>query len=96
MSDFKSKLPDFNELTSIASKFYKDVKTSVCEIIDDYKQKREQEGEAKTPEEVVARQEEVVTPVKPKKPKPTAETTHSTDSVKKQTPPPSAPNDDKL
>ncbi|MDX1837930.1 hypothetical protein DIZ81_10075 [Legionella taurinensis] len=45
MSDFKSKLPDFKEMTSIASKLFKDVKQSVSEIIDDYKKKRE-EGEA--------------------------------------------------
>lgn len=43
MSDLKSKLPDFKEITSIASKLFKDVKTSVCEIIDEYKKKREDE-----------------------------------------------------
>jgi len=40
MSDFKSKLPDLNELTSMATKLYAGVKTSVQEIINDYKQKR--------------------------------------------------------
>lgn len=40
MSDLKSKLPDMNELGSMASKLFKDVKSSVCNIIDDYKQKR--------------------------------------------------------
>lgn len=39
MSDLKSKLPDLNELGSMAGKFYNDVKKSVVEIIDDYKQK---------------------------------------------------------
>ena len=39
MSDLKSKLPDLNEITSMAGKFYTDIKKSVVEIIDDYKQK---------------------------------------------------------
>ena len=39
MSDLKSKLPDLNELGSMAGKLYKDIKQSVVEIIDDYKQK---------------------------------------------------------
>lgn len=39
MSDFKSKLPDLKEITAMAGKLFKDVKTSVCEIIEDYKQK---------------------------------------------------------
>lgn len=37
MSDLKSKLPDVNEIASMASKLYKDVKKSVTEIIADYK-----------------------------------------------------------
>lgn len=41
MSDLKSKLPDLNEITSITSKLFKDLKTSVSEIIDDYKARRE-------------------------------------------------------
>ncbi len=36
----KSKLPDINECTTIASKLYKDIKQSVSEIITDYKDKR--------------------------------------------------------
>lgn len=39
MSDFKSMLPDFKEVTSIANKLYTDVKKSVCEIVTDYKSK---------------------------------------------------------
>lgn len=46
MGDFKSKLPDFKEITSIATKLYKDMKTSVTEIIDEYKHKREAAEEA--------------------------------------------------
>lgn len=46
MSDKKSKLPDLSELSSMAGKLFKDVKSSVCEIIEDYKGKRA--GEAST------------------------------------------------
>lgn len=40
MSDFKSKLPDFKELGSMTSKLFKGIKSSVEEIIRDYKEKR--------------------------------------------------------
>ncbi|QDQ41010.1 hypothetical protein E3226_011645 [Legionella geestiana] len=46
MSDLKSKLPDFQELTSMTMKLFGDVKKSVCEIVDDYKQKRAEEAKA--------------------------------------------------
>jgi len=55
MSDLKSKLPDLNELGSMAGKLFKDIKSSVCEIMDDYKQKHpaetkeEAKPEAKKP-----------------------------------------------
>ena len=39
MNDLKSKLPDLNELSSMAGKLYNDIKSSVCGIINDYKQK---------------------------------------------------------
>ncbi len=39
MGDLKSKLPDLKEITSIATKLYQDIKTSVGEIVTDYKQK---------------------------------------------------------
>ncbi len=41
MSDFKSKLPDLKELGSITGKLFKDLKSSVNEIIKDYKKKRD-------------------------------------------------------
>ncbi|CAM2977185.1 hypothetical protein [Legionella worsleiensis] len=41
MNDFKSKLPDLKELSSMGSKLFKGIKSSVEEIIQDYKQKRE-------------------------------------------------------
>ncbi len=47
MNDLKSKLPDLNELSSMAGKLYKDLKTSVCEIIDDYKVKHPSPDEAR-------------------------------------------------
>lgn len=52
MSDLKSKLPDLNELGSMAGKLFNDIKTSVCGIIDDYKQKHpaETKEEVKTEE----------------------------------------------
>ena len=37
MADQKSKLPDLNEITSMAGKLFTDVKKSIVEIIDDYK-----------------------------------------------------------
>lgn len=37
MSDLKSKMPDLNEITSMAGKLFKDVKKSITEIIADYK-----------------------------------------------------------
>lgn len=40
MSDTKSKLPDMKELTSITKKFFSDMKTSVDQIIKDYKEVR--------------------------------------------------------
>ena len=40
MSDPKSKLPDFKELTAMATKFFTDVKTSVTQIVDTYQQQR--------------------------------------------------------
>lgn len=41
MSDMKSKLPDLNEISGMASKLFNDIKKSVCEIIDGYKQKHD-------------------------------------------------------
>lgn len=40
MSDLKSKLPDLKELSSMACKLFNGIKSSVGEIIQDYKQKR--------------------------------------------------------
>lgn len=53
MSDIKSKIPDFKELASMTGKLYNDLKTSVGQIIKDYKDVREQSGvESETAEEV--------------------------------------------
>lgn len=38
-----SKMPDLKEIGAMASKLFKDVKHSICEIIDDYKAKRPEE-----------------------------------------------------
>ncbi|VEB36504.1 Uncharacterised protein [Legionella sainthelensi] len=44
MSDFKSKLPDLKELASMTSKLYTDIKKSVGEIVQSYKENRTQPG----------------------------------------------------
>lgn len=41
MGDFKSKLPDLKELGSMTGKLFHDLKNSVCDIIIEYKKKRE-------------------------------------------------------
>lgn len=50
MSEQKSKYPDLNEVVGIATKFCKDVassvKISVSEIVKDYKAKREEDASA--------------------------------------------------
>ena len=50
MSDLKSKLPDLQEFIGIAGKFFKDMKTSISEIVDTYKQKRAEEN-AQSPDD---------------------------------------------
>lgn len=65
MSDFKSKLPDFKELTSMTSKLLGGIKTTVNEIIQDYKEKRaEEEAKAKAEEALKAKEAPVQEPVK--------------------------------
>ena len=44
MSDQKSKIPDLKELASMTSKLFGDIKTSVGQIIQDYKDIRAQSG----------------------------------------------------
>ena len=46
MSDLKSKLPDLNELSSMANKLFKDIKASIDGIIKDYKDKHPDEAPA--------------------------------------------------
>ena len=43
MSDWKSKLPDLQEVWSMTVKLAKDMKTSVGEIVDEYKKKHPSE-----------------------------------------------------
>lgn len=54
MSDFKSKLPDLKELGDITGKLFKDIKSSVSEIINDYKAKHAKETASK-PKETAAK-----------------------------------------
>lgn len=53
MSDLKSKIPDMNEIGSMVGKLFKDVKSSVMEIIDDYKKKHEETAEPAAKAEAV-------------------------------------------
>jgi hypothetical protein len=39
----KSKLPDLKELASMTGKLFTDIKKSVCEIVQNYKDKRAEE-----------------------------------------------------
>ena len=49
MSDLKSKLPDFKEVTSMVCKFAKDMKNSVVDIVADYKKNHpSHDGEGKS------------------------------------------------
>ena len=67
MSDFKSKLPDLKELASMTSKLYTDIKKSVGEIVQSYKENRaQQENEqAQAAPETPPAKEEVKAESKP-------------------------------
>ena len=64
MSDKKSSLPDISELSSMASKLFKDVKASVSEIIGTYKNKRENVPSGAPKAEPKKKTEPVAEPVK--------------------------------
>ena len=64
MSDKKSSLPDINELSSMASKLFKDVKASVSEIICTYKNKRDHVPSDEPKAEPKKKAEPVADPVK--------------------------------
>jgi hypothetical protein len=69
MSDLKSKLPDLNELGSMASKLYKGIKGSIDEIIVDYKKKHAEPPaetqSVRTPPPVVPSEKPPITPEPP-------------------------------
>lgn len=46
MPEQKSKMPDLNEITGMATKLFNDIKDSVTDIIKDYKAKRDVDGAA--------------------------------------------------
>lgn len=48
MNDFKSKLPDMQELGAMTSKLFHGIKQTVTEIVHDYKTKRAQEAAEQT------------------------------------------------
>lgn len=63
MSEQKSKMPDLNEIMGMAGKLFKDIKESVCEIVDDYKNKHETpDNEKAATEESVKSQSTTSTP----------------------------------
>lgn len=67
MNDKKSKLPDLKEITSISSKLFRDLTTSVKEIIQDYKAKRQNDNapaEATTKKTAAPKPAEPATDVK--------------------------------
>ena len=73
MSDLKSKLPDLKELGEITGKLFKDLRTSVSEIISNYKEKHAEtavsEKEGATTETVVSKTKEVkIEEIKTEKP----------------------------
>lgn len=78
MNDFKSKLPDLKELSSMTSKLFNGLKSTVSEIIHDYKEKRaEEEAKAQAEEalkakETVMNEPEVKAGVVTPAPEPTA------------------------
>lgn len=84
MSDFKSKLPDFKEITAMAGKFFTDVKKSICEIMDEYKKNHSDENTS--PEDIKQKSSPVTDA--PKKDKPTVS------DVQTNTPPTTAPKQD--
>ncbi len=48
MSEPKSKLPDFKEVSTMVSKFFQDVKTSLGEIIVEYRKNRKDHPASKS------------------------------------------------
>ena len=50
MSDFKSKLPDLKEIGLMAGKLFKDIRTSVSEIVETYKEKHPSPPQAESEE----------------------------------------------
>lgn len=46
MSDSKSKMPDLNEIGSMVGKLFGDIKKSVVDIVDDFKNKHPAEKAA--------------------------------------------------
>lgn len=67
MSDFMSKLPNFKELTSMTGKFVNGLKTTVCEIVEDYKKNHPTEVKETKVEEKKAEVKEAEVKVEEKK-----------------------------
>lgn len=100
MSDFKSKLPTLKELGSMTGKLFTDLKTSVTEIVDDYKKNRAenenvtpaaQETKSETPAEQPATEKEsVAKPAAPPTPVEATEVEEKKDPAKPKAKKPAA------
>jgi hypothetical protein len=73
MSDMKSKLPNFEEVTQIAGKLFRDLKNSVSEIMTDYKKKRDHTA-APSESEITSSDPTIMDKVPPVEKKKTAKT----------------------
>lgn len=69
MADFKSKLPDLKELGSMAGKLFKGVKSSVTEIVEDYKGKRKSDEAAQDTEKPASAEKKAEPKAKAEPPK---------------------------
>ena len=92
MSDFKSKLPDLKELASMTSKLYTDIKKSVGEIVQSYKENRAQEAEEA--EKAEPTNVEPVKETKVKKPVEESASTEPVEPVEPIVPPEESKTDD--
>jgi hypothetical protein len=66
MANQKSKIPDMGEIASMAGKLFKDVKSSISEIIDDYKSKHPGDGCSAKPAKKAAPKSAASKPAKAK------------------------------
>lgn len=81
MSDFKSKLPDLKELASMTGKLFNDLKSSVIEIVNNCRKKREVPAEAAPATKPVVEKEAVKKATKPQETTESSETNEPTEEA---------------